>query len=198
LYKEAQNMQSNTEWATIGRIVAPFGIHGEVKVLSLSDIPDRFSQLTVIYVRRDSSHIAYKIRTVRSYKGDMVVLKLVGIDDVKTAEALRNLDIIIPVQALAELPPDSYYLHDIIGLQVVTLSGQAVGNVIDIISTGSNDVYVIKTQDEREVLIPAIKEIVKQVDLSHQMMYIDPIKGLLDDEEAIIDRGDADESEEAL
>jgi len=186
-------MQSTTEWATIGRIVAPFGIHGEVKVLSLSDIPDRFSHLTVIYVRRDSTHIAYKIRTVRSYKGDMVVLKLVGIDDVKTAEALRNLDIIIPVQALAELPPDSYYLHDIIGLQVVTLSGQAVGNVIDIISTGSNDVYVVKTQDEREVLIPAVKEIVKQVDLRHQMMYIDPIKGLLDDEEAIIDRGDEGE-----
>lgn len=183
-------MQSNTEWATIGRIVAPFGIRGEIKVMSLSDIPGRFTQLKAIYLTQRSTHIAYTIKAVRPYKGDMVILKLAGIDDANAAEGLRNLSIFIPTNALAKLPPDSYYLHDIIGLRVSTLNGQELGTIIDVIITGSNDVYVIKSEDGREILVPAVKEMIKQVDLIRQMMYIDPIKGLLEEEEAIVDRGD--------
>ncbi len=188
-------MQDNTEWATIGRIVAPFGIRGEIKVMSLSDIPDRFTQLKAVYLQRGNAHVAYTINAVRPYKGDMIVLKLVGIDDANAAEELRSLSILIPMHALAKLPPDSYYLHDIIGLHVTTLKGQELGTLIDVIATGSNDVYIVKSEDGREVLIPAIKDVVKQVDLIRQMMYIDPIKGLLEEEEALVDRDTEDVGE---
>jgi len=88
----------------------------------------------------------------------------------------------IPLDQLAELPPDSYYQHDILGLEVYTLADRHVGAIADIIVTGSNDVYVVKNKDGQQFLIPAVKAIIKQVDLIRRKMYIDPIKGLIDDE----------------
>jgi 16S rRNA processing protein RimM len=170
-----------TEWATIGKVVAPFGVRGELKVLSLTDIPNRFAELETIYL--GPGRTPHHITSVRPYKGEMVVLQLVGIEDANTAETLRNLELSIPVSQLAQLPPDSYYQHDILGLQVSTLSGRHLGPIVDIILTGSNDVYVIKAADGRQMLIPAIKDVIKQVDLIRQMMYIEPIAGLLDNDD---------------
>lgn len=175
--------EGETEWATIGKVVALFGVHGELKVLSLSDIPNRFAELDAVYLGPD--HIRYAIKGVRPYKGEMVLLKLAGVEDATTAETLRNFDITIPVSQLAKLPPDSYYQHDIVGLHVCTLDGRDVGEIVDIMITGSNDVYIIKAPDGRQVLIPAIKEVVKLVDLVRRIMYIEPIRGLLDDTEAV-------------
>lgn len=183
---------NETEWATIGKVVAPFGIRGEVKVLSLTDIPNRFAELEVIYLGSD--HIPYPIKSVRPYKGDMVVLKLAGIEDATTVETIRNLDLSIPLSQLAPLPPDSYYQHDIIGLEVVTIDGQNVGKIVNIMVTGSNDVYIIKGKVAgREILIPAIKDVIKQVDLIRKMMYIEPMKGLLDDVEIVSNAEEEDE-----
>ena len=175
--------QSEAEWATIGKVVALFGVHGELKVLSLTDIPNRFAELDAVYLGPD--HIRYALQSARPYKGEMVVLKLAGIEDANTAETLRNFDITIPLNQLAKLPPDSYYQHDILGLHVSTLDGRDVGSIVDIMITGSNDVYIIAAADGRQVLVPAIKEVVKQVDLIRKMMYIEPIRGLLDDTEAV-------------
>jgi 16S rRNA processing protein RimM len=175
---------NTTEWATIGKIVAFFGIHGELKVLSLSDVPGRFVQLEAVYLR--PGYARYAIERVRPYKGGMLVLKLGGIDDANAAEALRNHELCIPLDQLAGLPPDSYYQHDIIGLHVSTLNGREVGTITDILVTGGNDVYVIKPASGREVLIPAIKDVVKQVDLLRRSMYIDPMPGLLDDDAVIV------------
>ena len=175
--------QSEAEWATIGKVVALFGVHGELKVLSLTDIPNRFAELDAVYLGPD--HIRYALQSARPYKGEMVVLKLAGIEDANTAETLRNFDITIPLNQLAKLPPDSYYQHDILGLHVSTLDGRDVGKIVDIMITGSNDVYIIKAADGRQVLVPAIKEVVKQVDLIRKIMYIEPIRGLLDDTEAV-------------
>jgi 16S rRNA processing protein RimM len=173
-------MQNTTEWATIGTIVAPFGIRGELKVRSLTDIPDRFATIGTVYLAPE--HTAYSVTTVRPHKGNVVVLRLAGIDDASSAETLRNRDITIPLAQLAQLPSDSYYQHDIIGLRVATLNEREVGTIVDIMETGSNDVYVIKATDGRQVLIPAIREIIKQIDLIRRMMYIDPMQGLLDDD----------------
>lgn len=167
-----------TEWATIGEVVALFGVRGEVKVRLLTDIPDRFHQLKAVYVGPD--HRRAVIEHARPYKGEMIVLKLAGIDDANAAEALRRLPLCIPLSLLAKLPPDSYYQHDILGLQVITLSGQVLGPIVEIIETGSNDVYVIKTAEGKQVLIPAIKAVVKQIDLIRRTMSIDPLPGLLE------------------
>jgi 16S rRNA processing protein RimM len=170
--------QIETEWAAIGKVVALFGVRGELKVLLLTDIPDRFARLGAVYAGPD--HTRRLIQSVRPYKGEMIVLKLEGIDDANTAESLRDQNLAIPVSELAQLPPDSYYQHDILGLMVITLDGQKLGSIVDIIVTGSNDVYVIKVPDGSQVLIPAIKDVIKQVDLIRRTMYIDPLPGLLD------------------
>jgi 16S rRNA processing protein RimM len=182
--------QQETEWATIGKVVALFGVQGELKVMLLTDVPNRFNKLDEVYV--GPNHIPHRIERVRPYKGEMVVLKLQGIDDANTAEKMRNFDITIPETELAHLPPDSYYQHDILGLQVITVKGRNVGTIVDIIVTGSNDVYVIKSSIGEQNLIPAIKDVVKQVDLRRKVMYIDPIEGLLDDDAVF----DADEEED--
>lgn len=173
--------QNVTEWATIGVIVAPFGVHGEMKVRLLTDIPDRFAELDAVHIGPE--HTRYPIKSVRPYKGEMVVLKLDGIDDANTVETLRNLDLQIPDSKLATLPPDSYYQHDILGLHVITMDGQNLGHITDIIVTGSNDVYSIKAPDGKQVLIPAIKDVIKQIDLLRRTMYIDPLPGLLDEDQ---------------
>ena len=184
--------QNETEWATIGKVVAPFGIHGELKVRSLSDIPDRFAELELVYL--GPAHIQHRILNTRPSKGDMLVLKLADIDDAQTAEAMRNFEISIPINQLAKLPPDSYYQHDIIGLQVYTLGGRYLGKIVDIMPTGSNDVYIIESaSDSKQILIPAIKDVIKQVDLIRKMMYIEPIKGLLDDDETTTEDEEEDE-----
>jgi 16S rRNA processing protein RimM len=167
-----------TEWATIGQVVAPFGIRGEMKVHLLTDIPNRFQQLEAVNVGPD--HRRYGIEHVRPHQGEVIVLKLAGIDDANAAELLRRLDLCIPLSHLAKLPPDIYYQHDIIGLQVHTIEGKELGPIVEVIATGSNDVYAIKGQDGKQVLIPAIKSVIKQIDLIRHTRYIDPLPGLLE------------------
>jgi 16S rRNA processing protein RimM len=170
--------QNETEWATIGKAVALFGIHGELKVRLLTDIPNRFAELEAVYI--GPNHTSHPIQSVRPYKGEMIVLKLEGIDDANTAEPLRNQDLFIPLSKLAELPPGSYYQHDILGLNVLTLDGQELGQIVEIIVTGSNDVYIVKKPEGSQILIPAIKDVIKQIDLIRHTMHIDPLPGLLD------------------
>ena len=138
-------MKNATEWATIGTIVAPFGIRGELKVFPLTDIPDRFLALKTVYINLD--YARYTIEGVRPYKGTMLLLKFKEIQDATTAEKFRNAQICIPISELATLPPDLYYQHDIMGLQVLHLNNAPVGIITDIITTGGNDVYVVKAED---------------------------------------------------
>lgn len=180
-------MNNSTEWATIGKIVAPFGIRGELKVLSLTDIPDRFVTLEAVYLT--PGYVSYAIEGVRPYKGeDMLLLKLRGIDDATAADAVRNSTLCIPLSALPQLPPNSYYQHDIVGLQVFDLNDTLIGVIDSIMPTGGNDVYIVKAPTNKQILIPAIKDVVKQIDLIRHVMYIDPIKGLLDDDAVIDDQ----------
>ncbi len=184
-------MKNTTEWATIGKIVAPFGIRGELKIHPLTDIPDRFVTLKAVYFSTD--HSLHTIQSVRPYKGEMLLLKFAGVDDANAAETLRDVELCIPIDELAELPPDAYYQHDILGLQVYKLDGSPVGTISEIIPTGGNDVYALATPDGKQALIPAIKEIIKQIDLLRRVMYIDPIKGLLDDEAEVVDPAEEEE-----
>jgi len=170
--------QSKTEWATIGKVVALFGLGGELKVRVLTDIPDRFAELNAVYV--GDSHTRRVIESVRPYKGDTILVKFKGINDATSAEKLRAADLFIPASELAKLPAGSYYQHDIIGLRVFTLDDTLLGTIVDIIETGSNDVYVIKMESGAQQLIPAIKDVIKQIDLIRHTMHIDPIPGLLD------------------
>ena len=176
-----------TAWATVGKVVAHFGVRGELKVRLYSDIPDRFAELKAVYLEHD--HSRHLIQHARPYKTGMCIIKLQGFDDANAAEALCNTNLLIPFSELPALPLNSYYQHDILGLQVYTLDDVYLGRVVDIITTGGNDVYVVKSPQGSEQLIPAIRDVIKQIDLIRYTMHIDPIPGLLDN-------SDSNESEE--
>ncbi|HEY1354286.1 MAG TPA: ribosome maturation factor RimM [Ktedonobacteraceae bacterium] len=180
-----------TEWATIGQVVALFGVRGELKVRLFTDIPDRFVRLEAVHL--DSDYRRLEIERVRPHKGELVVLKLRGIDNVQAAEALCHQRLLIPASQLAQLPPGRYYQHDILGLAVCLPDGRELGRIVDILQTGSNDVYVVREPSGKQVLIPAIREVVRQVDLIHHTMSIDPLPGLLEP----AGREDEDEEEQS-
>ncbi len=171
---------ANTEWVTIGRIVALFGVRGDVKIQPQTDIPNRFSQLREVYLGRD--HQRQRITKASPYKENMVVLHLAGIDSANAAEVFIGQDLTIPLEQIPALPADQYYIHDLIGLRVETPTGQKLGIIIDVLATGANDVYVVREAGSgRDVLVPAVKEMVKHVDISDGVIIIDPLPGLFDD-----------------
>ena len=158
----------------MGYILAPWGIRGEVKVEVVTDFPERFAPQKVVYLNTRP----LEIESCHPHKQHLVV-KLATIDSVEDAEKLRGQDLTIPRSELYPLPAGQYYTFQIIGLKVVTTEGQTVGRVTDIMKTGSNDVYIVEGK-RGEVLIPAIEDVVKSIDLKKGKMVIEAIEGLLD------------------
>jgi len=158
----------------VGRILAPWGMRGEVKVEVLTDFPERFAPRKVVYLNT----IPLEIERCHPHKQHMVV-KLATIDSVEAAERLRGQDLTIPSSELYPLPQGQYYTFQLIGLKVVTTRGQTLGRVTDIMSTASNDVYIVDGK-RGEILIPAIEDVVKSIDLKKGKMVIEAIEGLLD------------------
>ncbi len=157
----------------VARIVRPWGASGEVKVVVTSGLPDRLRGYRAVQVRGVSLHV----QRVRVERGSVVV-KLRGVDSREEAGALRGAALEVPESSLPELPPDTYYHFQIVGLRVVTPQGEDLGEVADILSTGSNDVYVVKNATA-EFLVPAIEDVVRGIDLRSGVVTIEPMPGLL-------------------
>jgi 16S rRNA processing protein RimM len=155
---------------TVGRISAPFGIRGELKVLPLTDFPARFRPGQRLWLQGEPR----RIERSRWDKND-VVLKLEGIDTRTQAEGLRGEVLMLPEAATLE--SGRYYLHDIIGLRVEDAAGETLGKVADVLSTGANDVYVVRG-DRGELLLPAIDDVVKEVDLTGGRLVVEILEGL--------------------
>lgn len=177
---EEEEQEREQEWVTLGRVVAPFGVRGDLKIFPQTDIPNRFAQVETIYL--GPQHLSYRIVSVRPYKGTLLLLHLKGIESANQAEELIGLALEIPLERIAPLPPDQYYVHDLLGLRVETPGGQVLGVIKDILTTAGNDVYVVQEQiTHREVLVPAVKEMVKRIDLAARLLILDPIPGLFDE-----------------
>lgn len=167
------------ERVTIGKVLKPRGVRGEVKVLPLTDIPDRFEQLETVYVE-----IAHKqvrrltIERVRYYKG-LVYLFFQGLNTIEDVQDFVGNPLQVERSQVPELPEGVFYHFEIIGLEVYTDNSQYVGRVVDILETGANDVYIVRDK-EREHLIPAHKDIVTEINLEKGMITVHPLKGLLD------------------
>ncbi len=156
----------------IGKIVNTFGIKGEVKVTPYTDDIEQFKKIKNIYV----NNTLMKIQSAKFQK-NVVILKLQGVDDMTSAENLR--DSIIKVdRSKKKLPENTYYIADLIGLDVYTDEGTLFGKVKDIYNTGANDIYSIETEG-KEVLLPAIKEVIKQIDIENKKIIVHILKGLL-------------------
>lgn len=163
-------------WIIIGRVTAPHGRRGELRVDVLTDFPERFQNLRRIYV--GDSHKPYEIERTRfTPKG--VLLKLAGIAYRDEAALLARSYVALPEAETPPLPEGSYHHHQIKGLQVFTGDGCRLGIVSEIITTGSNDVYIVQSAQYGELLLPAISEVIKSIDLDARRIDVHLIPGLL-------------------
>ena len=163
----------------IGQIVNTFGIKGQVKVMPYTDDIKRFDELKQIYIDKKNQLQLFQIEQV-SYHKNMVILKLKGIETVEEAEKLRNCYLKIDRKDAKKLPKDTYFIVDLLGLDVYTDEGKLLGKVDDIYNAGSSDIYVIKDELGKQILLPAIKDVLKEVDLENQKIIVHLIKGLVD------------------
>ena len=161
----------------IGQIVNTFGIKGMVKVVPFTDDITRFDDLENVIIVTRKERKTLEIEEVKYHK-NMVLLKFKGIDKVEDAEDLRNSYIEIERSQAAKLEEETYYIVDILGLEVYTDDNQFLGKVDDIFNTGSNDIYVVKDEMGKQILLPAIKEVIKKIDLKNKKITVHLLKGL--------------------
>jgi len=162
----------------IGRIVGVHGIKGYVKVHCEAD---SFSVLDSGHsvIVRDPKGAIRELKIVDAKpQGRMLLLLLSGVSDRTTAETLKGSDLLVEKSSLPELEPDTYYWADIAGISVISTDGRSLGTIASLIETGSNDVYVVKTPDAGEILIPAIASVVLEIDLNRKIMRVDLPDGL--------------------
>ena len=168
-----------SEMFTVGKIVNTHGVKGEIKVMPTTDDPSRFKKFKSIYVEGRKGLVTYEIEAVRFHKG-CVLLKFKGIDDMDAALLLKGIYLNIDRKDGVPLGKDEYYISDLYDMEVYTEEDDRyLGKLIDIIETGSNDVYVLRPADRpKDLLIPAIKQVVKGVDVANKKMTVQLLEGL--------------------
>lgn len=166
------------QYLEIGQIVNTFGIKGMVKVVPFTDNVERFDELKKVYVVNKKIRKEYEVQEVKYHK-NMVLIKFKGIEKVEEAEALRNFYLEIDRKDAKPLEEGVYYIVDLLGLDVYTDKGTLLGKVDDIYNTGSNDIYVVKDEQGKQVLLPATSEVIKQVDLENKKITVHLLKGLI-------------------
>ncbi|HLZ24864.1 MAG TPA: ribosome maturation factor RimM [Ktedonobacterales bacterium] len=166
------------DWVAIGEVIGTFGISGELKVMPLTDFPERFERTPTVYVAEKRT--PFRVLEARPHK-QYILLRLQGVADVDAAERLRGAGLWIPADQITALPLDQFYVHDLIGMRVRHVNGDELGTVADVLSSPGNDLFVIQTPDGREVLVPAVKAFIPSIDKSARIITVDPIPGLFDD-----------------
>ena len=164
---------SNLDFMTIGRILAPWGTRGKLKVKVITDFPQRFALSSTVYINRQPM----TIDSTEWYKGE-VIIKLNAADNIQAARQLQGQPVEIHHSQLYSLPEGQYYHSQLIGLEVWTTQGELLGNITAVLTAKSNDNYVVKG-NEGEILIPAIEDVVKSIDLNKGRIVIEAIPGLL-------------------
>jgi 16S rRNA processing protein RimM len=157
----------------VGRVLGPWGLRGELKVQPLTDFPERFAPGCSLYV----DGVAYVVERCRWHRGKAYI-RLSGIDSATAAEALRQHLLEVPDEELKPLSEGEYYQFQIVGLDVRTTEGLPLGKVTQILSTASNDVFVVRGEGG-ELLIPALEDVIKAIDLDGGWMEVELVEGLL-------------------
>jgi len=159
----------------IGEVLRPQGVRGEVRVRVLTDFPERFRALKSVYLGGTPKPVPVeRTRLHQRY----VLLKLAGYDDRTSVESLRHALVQIPVEEAIPLEEDEYYLYQVVGLAAWTMQGEYLGRVREVLSTGANDVYIVRGP-KGEILLPAIEEVVREVDLEAGRLTVELMEGLV-------------------
>ena len=160
----------------VGVITTTHGVRGEAKVYPTTDEPERFLELDYVLLDTGRELRKLEIKNVKFFK-NLVILKFKGVDNINDIEKYKGRDLWIPREEGQELEEDEYYIADLLGMSVVLEDGQEFGTLKDVMETGANDVYIIDSAEHGEVLLPAIKECILDVDLEKNVMTIHLMKG---------------------
>ena len=163
----------------VGVITSTHGVRGEVKVFQTTDDQARFKKLKQVILDTGKEDMELEITGVKFFK-NMVILKFKGIDDMDTANKYRQKSLYVTRENAVKLEKNEYFIADLIGLAVSSEEGEDLGFINDVLQTGANDVYVIKKTGEEDLLLPAIKDCVKEVDIEGGKMVVHVLPGLRD------------------
>lgn len=166
------------DYITIGEIVAPHGHRGAVRVFPLTDFPERFLKMRKVRVFMGNEMYVYPVESAGRHKR-FILLKLAGVDNIGTAESLRTALIKVPRSETVPLPPGHHYVFEIVGLKVWSEKGAFIGEVGAVFKTGANDVYSVTSPNGKEILIPAIKEVVREINISEGKLVVRLPEGLI-------------------
>lgn len=161
----------------VGKITNTHGIKGDLKVLPLTDYFERFEELEWVYI--EGYKEKFYIENIK-YKPTLVILSFEGYEDINVVEKFKDRYLLIDESQRRDLPEDTYYIADIIGLDVFTVKDEYIGKVVDIIQTGSSEVYVIRMDNRKEIMIPSVKEFMPEISLEKKRITIDPIEGMIE------------------
>lgn len=159
----------------VGRVLRPHGVRGDLLLEVLTDFPEHLAEVDTVYVGEAAT--AHRVADVRFHRGQLL-LRLAGCADRDAADRFRGQLVQIGATTAKPLPPGQYYWHQIIGLAVFTEEGEALGHITEILETGANDVYVVKGPEGQELLLPALKSVLKAVDLEAKRMTVRLLEGL--------------------
>ena len=162
----------------VGIITSPHGLKGEVKIFPITDDVNNFKKYKEIILDTGKEQITLEINGVKFFK-KFVILKFKGIDDINDVEQYCKKELLIKREQAIPPKKDEYFIADLIGLQVFTEDGKEFGTLKDVIQTGANDVYIIDTVEHGEVLVPAIKDCILNVDIDNKRIDIYLLDGLI-------------------
>ncbi|MCR4990640.1 MAG: ribosome maturation factor RimM [Lachnospiraceae bacterium] len=162
----------------VGIITSTHGIKGEVKVYPTTDDPARFKKLKSALLKTGKESINVNVSSVKFFK-QFVILKFKEFNDINEVEGYRKAELFVKRSDAVNLDEDEFYIADLIGIKAVSEDGIYSGEVVDVLSGNANDVYVVKLDDDREVLLPAIKECIKEVDPQNGILKFNMMDGLL-------------------
>ena len=163
----------------VGQIVNTFGIKGMVKIKPFTEnTKKRFDNLKKVYIKTKKEKKEYEIEEIKYHK-EMVLAKFKGIETIEEAEKFRNSYLLINRENEKPLEKGTYYIVDMVGLEVYTDEGDKLGILDDIFNSGSSDIYVVKNELGKQILLPAIKEVIKNIDMENRKITVHLIKGLM-------------------
>lgn len=163
----------------VGIITGTHGLKGEVKVFPTTDDKSRYNDLCDVILRAGDELLNLKVEYCKFFK-QFVFVKFEGLDSINDVEKYKRCPLLVTRENAVELEEDEYYIADLIGLTIVDDSGVTIGKLINVIETGANDVYEVKTEDGANILLPAIKECILDVDLEEGIILVHLLKGLAD------------------
>lgn len=165
------------EYLEIGQIVNTHGLKGHLKVVPFTDDINRFKDLKNIYINFKNELIECTIQEVKFIK-NLVMLKLENIDDINDAEKYKGCYLKINRKDAKKLDKNTYFIADLIGLDVYDMQNNKIGILDDIFPTGSNDVYVVNLEDGKQILLPAISKVIKEIDIEQRKIIVDISQGV--------------------